>query len=190
MKKIPFVLSFYLVKAFPINTSGGALRDEGVIVDMLDDSEYGIGLAPLGKQDNHFDRIARVAAYSVQNGASSAQVMSDVLGYFLIFGRENQELHRLPVAVDDPIQDIVADNHFNESEYDFFYVVEQEIGRTDNKEVAHQKGTPDGDIFIFVHDRSDNIRSSGTAVRRKDKSQSHTAEATTNNDGHERLSMD
>lgn len=66
MKKIPFVLSFYLVKAFPINTSGGALRDEGVIVDMLDDSEYGIGLAPLGKQDNHFDRIARVAAYSVQ----------------------------------------------------------------------------------------------------------------------------
>ena len=46
-----------------------------------------------------------------------------------------------------------------------------------------------GDIFVFVYNSSHDIRSSGTTVCRKDKSETCPAKECTNNNGHERLVM-
>ena len=120
----------------------------------------------------------------VQPRSRSRMIRSAI---FIIFLRKDQELDRLPVSVQYGINDVVAYEHFDKTEYDLFHVMEKKERRTDNDEIAKQQGAPDRDIFVFVDDGTHYIRPSGTAVCRKDKSETGSAKECSDHDGHERL---
>lgn len=180
-------LRLYLIEPFPIHASDDALRDEGLVVYLLHEAEDGDGFGFLCQEDDHFDRFAGIAAHAVEDGAAAVQVGDDPFGYLIIFVGEDQELDGLAVSVQYGIYDIVADEHFDESEYDLFHVMKEEEGRTDDDEVAEQQGASDGYVLVFVYDSRHDIRSARAAACRKDESQSGSAEERTDYDRHERL---
>lgn len=92
-------LSLYLIKSLSIDAADDALGDEGLMVDGFYQAEDGNGFGFLRQKDDHFDRFAGITADTVQNGTSAAQVVDDPFGYLVVFLGEDQELDRLPVAV-------------------------------------------------------------------------------------------
>lgn len=180
-------LCFYLVKSFPVHASDNALRDERLVVDLFYQTEDGDGFRLLGQQYDDFDRFAGVSAYTVEDGAAAIKVMDDPFGYFIIFLGKDQELDRLPVSVQYDVDYIIAYKHFDETEDDFFDIMEQEKRRTDDDKIAEQQSTADRYVLVFVDDCSDDIRSPRTAVCRKDEPEAGSAKERTDHDGHERL---
>ena len=67
--------------------------------------------------------------------------------------------------------------------------MKQEIRRSDNNEIAKNQSPADGYISILVYDGSNDIGSTRTTVTRKNKSQTRTAQNTTNNNSHGRFAF-
>lgn len=72
-----------------------------------------------------------------------------MFGYFVIFLGKNQELDGLAVSVQDDVNYIIAYKHFNETEDDFFYIVEQENEEPMMIKSQNSKARPI-DIFLYL----------------------------------------
>ena len=76
-------------------------------------------------------------------------------------------MYGLAVTVQYHVENVIAYDHLHETENDLVHVMEQEERGTDDEEIAKQKDTSDRYILIFIDYRTDNIRTSGTTVRRE-----------------------
>ena len=115
--------------------------------------------------------------------------MDDPLSYFIVFLRKDQELDGLTVPIQYGIYDIVAYEHFDKTEHDLFNIMEKKNEEPMIMKSQNNNARPMEIFFVFVYNSSHDIRSSGTTVCRKDKSETCPAKECTNNNGHERLVM-
>lgn len=165
------------------------MRDERLVVYLFDQAEDGNRFGFFGQQDDHFDRLAGITAYAVENGASAVQVVNDPFGYFVVLLREDEELDRLAVTVQHHVEHIITYKHLYKTENDLFDVMKQKKRRTDDEEIAEQQGATNGYILIFVDNSPDDIRTSRTAVCREYKSETGSAKEGSDDDRHKRLVM-
>jgi hypothetical protein len=93
--------------------------------------------------------------------------MDDAIRYLVVLLGEDEELYGLAVTVQYHVENVIAYDHLHETENDLVHVMEQEERGTDDEEIAKQKDTSDRYILIFIDYRTDNIRTSGTTVRRE-----------------------
>ena len=93
----------------------------------------------------------------------------------------------MPVGVQHHIEDIIADRHLHETEYDLLYVVENHERGTDDDEITEQQDPTDRDVLVFVDHRADDIGTARASVGREYQSQTRSAQETTDDNRHERL---
>ena len=93
--------------------------------------------------------------------------MDDTICYLVVLLGEDEELYGLAVTVQYHVENVIAYDHLHETENDLVHVMEQEERGTDDEEIAKQKDTSYRYILIFIDYRTDNIRTSGTTVRRE-----------------------
>ena len=77
----------------------------------------------------------------------------------------------------------------NERKNNLINTVKQKIGGTDNNEIAKNHSSSYGYISILVYNGCNDIGSTRTTVTRKNKSQTRTAQNTTNNNSHGRFAF-
>ena len=109
-----FLLHLDAVEALAEDTVHVAFGEECMLVDGLHQPEDGDGFLPLGQDAEHFDRALAVPSLAVEHGDAAVQPDGDYVGDFGVFLRENEELHRLLVAVrhaDDP-EPIIAEGRW------------------------------------------------------------------------------
>ena len=107
---IVFKFDFHLVKAFAVHAGYVGLRDEGLGVNRLDDAENVGFLNAAAQHHEHLHVLLAVPAHAREHGAAAIHLGGDGVGDFLPVFRENEELHRLPVVVNDHIDHNREDN--------------------------------------------------------------------------------
>ena len=167
-----FLLDFDFdgVEAFAIDTDDGALRDEGVGVDLFDKAEDGEALVLAGKDAQHFHFLTSVPAVSVEDGDTVVELGADGVGNLLVFLREDEELHGGALAVVDEVEHEVFDDHGAESEHDHRGALEdgteggdEETG-ADDDEIDEDEHGAERHVVELVDGGGDDVAATGGAV--------------------------
>ena len=173
------------VEAFAVDAADGALRDEGLAVDHLNEAEDVCPLAVAGHEHDHLDRLVRIAALALEDGAAALQTVDDGVSDLVVFAGEDHELHRLCVGVHHAVEHVGVDAHLDESEHDLIHVGKEEVGAADDQEVEQHHAHADGDVLVLVDDGHDDVRSARAAASVEDEPQARAADHGADDDGHE-----
>lgn len=122
-----YTLCLYRVEPFSVNTSGWRLGDKCLRVDTLDEAEDINGFRLADEYQQNFDWLLRIAAVSVKYRAAAIHIVDYPINNLFILLRDDEELHRLAIAVYDLVDHIIADNHLDKGEHNLRYIVEKEV---------------------------------------------------------------
>ena len=115
--------------------------------------------------------------------------LGDAVGNLFIFFGENKELNGLPGTVDYVVQYKSDDKQSYKTKYHTSPVMKYHVAGTDDDKVAGHHHASQCDIFVFVDDGCNNIRTSRAAVAVEYDTQSGTAHCSTYQTSHEVLSF-
>lgn len=149
---LPGHLYFKLVKTFAIDPDNVCLRDESLGIYLVDDTEDGGALAPLGHDEQHFHLVAGVEAVRLNDCSATMREDSDTRGYLLIFVGDNEELHAAVQDVHYLVYTIGGDEQHYITVDDLLEVMKNEIGRRNDDDITHHDDTSEGYVTVFVHD--------------------------------------
>ena len=115
------ILLFYFhphfLESFAIDTNNGTLRDKGLRVDHLDETEHIDALVLSGQDTEHFYFLTSIPSVTIENGNTMMRLSTDGISYLLPFSGEYQELYRLSTGIHDIVEGIVLHRHHTETEH-------------------------------------------------------------------------
>ena len=130
------LLDLELVEALAIDADDIRLSDEGLGIDVVDDAEDDVALAALGHDEEHLHLVAGIEAVGFDDGGTTMGKDGDARRYLLIFVGDDEELHRAVHDVDNLVDTVGRDEEDDVSVDDLLEVVENEVGRRDDEDVA------------------------------------------------------
>ena len=176
-----------VVEALAIDADDGALRDEGVRVDLVDELEDEVALAALAEHEEHLHVVAGVEAGGVDDGAAAMALLVDAVAYLLPAVADDEELngaaHRVDHLVDAEGRDVehdVAIEHLLE-------VAQHEVAARDDDDVADHDDASERHVAILVDDGGQDVGAARGAVAGQPQAHAAAAEDAADDGGHEGL---
>ena len=156
-------LHFHFVKALAIHTLHICHRNEGIRVDELNHTEDVDTFALTSQTDNHLALRLGVPTCTVEHGHASTCGI-DGIGNLGVVAGENQELHRLSLAVHHIVEREGRDEQRGITKHKSLHVVEDKPARGNDDDIAHHNHIAQRHIAVLVHDGCDDIRATRRTV--------------------------
>ena len=136
-----FCLIFHLIESLAIDTNHGTLADEGMRVNLTNQTEYRGSLSLLRQDEQHLDILSRIESRGIHHGHSSIGIGIDAPTYLLILLRNDEELHTSSATVHHLVdaKRLYAKYHIT-IEY-LFYIMHYQITGGDNEDIAYHDDT-------------------------------------------------
>ena len=116
------------VESLSVDARAGALRHEGVGVNLVDEVEDEVALRLLGNAEHHLEFLSRVETVAVEGGAATLGILVDGLANVAPLTADDEELHAHVHAVDDVVDEEGEDEEQHVAIEYLFPVVEHQIG--------------------------------------------------------------
>ena len=176
-----------MVEPFAIDSYHLGHRNEGFVVDALDEAEDLLAFATAGHDDEHTALLLGIPALAVQLGNTALHHLAYLLGYLLVLLRDNGELH----ALSGRCHGVVEQNHRDDEDYVTSHhlvpVVEHEEAARHDDEVQPHQHAAHGEVLVLIHYGGDDVGAAGGAVVDEHQRQRRAFYAGAYHGSHERL---
>ena len=93
----------------------------------------------LSQNEEYLLLLFTVEAFAIENGHTAFELCINRVCYFLVAVANNEKLYALSRRVDNVVDKISADEHREIAKHYRFYVMLNNVAKTDDNNVAHQK---------------------------------------------------
>ena len=176
-----------LVEAFAIDTNDGTLRDEGMRVNLVDDTEDEVALPALGQHKEHLHFLTGIKTVGIKHSTAAMGLTIDALAYLLIAVGNDEELDGLALGVDHLVDTESRNIEHHIAVDHLLPIAQHQVARGDDEDIAYHNDTPKRDVAILIDDGSNDIGAASRPVARQAQSHATTTEHGSNDGGHERL---
>lgn len=178
-------LDFQFFEITAIHALGFGYRDEGILVDAVDDLHEVLLVGAMNHNDKHLLAMVGVASLGIEEGGTATHFGGDGIADFLVLLREHHHLIGLLVAVDDHIQHIGHGNHYNIAEHHILNLMGDKERTSDDKDIEVHDYLARGNIVVLAEDEGDDVGTAGVAAHGESKTDASTTEGTADDGAHE-----
>ena len=161
------------------------LTDHGVRVDLLDEIKDILAFVLPAKHHHHLDFLFAVPAFAVQDRYTASHLRIDGIGNGFMSFRDNHELNRLPVAVENVVEHHTCHHGEDHTINNQFRTVEQNVTGADDGNIDELHNATHTEPAVFVHHRYDDIGAASRTVVGENYAQACTAKHGSDNQVHE-----